>query len=241
MGKPEKTRGGPFWNGKAFRLTDAQRQRLTEDLLGIDADTRKNIEKARKAAQYIELILGGYEGAVQSIDQAPRPANYLAELEGIEKNPDGTNKDGLRRQAYDLMNSLAEMSYWMKDEFKEQEYDVYDLARECAKFVEAGAKISKKYDRQESRGKPASKAFKMLVNSLREAFSLFYSTPEFEDNEPEADRRMRGGKAEAEMLFIKECLDFSSIPRPKTDDSIRRLFYNDNDPSEERLYFSVRR
>lgn len=237
MGKPHKTKGAPFWYGESFRLDNVQKKRITEDILGIDTDEKIGKEKAKKAIILIERCLGAYKGAQQSVDQAPRAANYRAELEGTKKRKDGTNKDGLRRQAYDLMNDLSEMSYWMEEEFKAHGYDTNKLARELAKFVDAGTKISQKYDHKESRGASPQKALKMLVNTLRKVFEHYYSTSALDKDDPENDGRKRDGQVKAEILFIRECLGFVSIETPKTDDGIRDLFYKDSTPLEDRLYF----
>lgn len=237
MGKPQKTQGAPFWYSYIVHLNDAQKRRLSDDILGLDLDTKQGKRKAEEAMRAVEHTISAYGGASRAVNQAPRPANYKAELEGTKKNKDGTNKEGLRRKAYDLMNDLADMSYWMRDEFKAQGVDIHSLAQELAKFVDAGTIISQKYDNQESRGKSSDKALRMLVNSLSEIFKHFYSTPALDDDDPDKDKRKREGQEEDEIMFIRECLKFASIKCPKTDENLRRLFYGENDPFAERLYF----
>jgi hypothetical protein len=62
MGRPTKTSGSSFWYSNFARLTPEQERKLTEDHLGIDADTDTEIERAKQAIKAIRYLLGSHDG-----------------------------------------------------------------------------------------------------------------------------------------------------------------------------------
>lgn len=238
MAKAQKTTGASFWIGKIVPTDDAQKRRIVDEILGIDLEDCRNHEKAEEIMGKIRVIVGSYEGAVESIDKKPRPANYLAELNGTKKNTDGTLKDGLRRQAFDLSETLANMSYWMEDEFKEQGYDLYAFQRHLAGFLGACNKIREKHETAPSSGRPKESAKRMIVNYLNAVFEKYYAVPPLDEHDEENDKR-RNAKQESRAAFLRECLALDSIPCPETDSALLQFLYTDSTHPEERLGFTT--
>jgi hypothetical protein len=237
MTKAQKTKGASFWVGKNVYTTYSQKIKIIDNILGIDLlGDKKNRKIAEEIMVKIRVIIGQYEGAVESIDKKPRAANYLAELNGTKKNSDGTIKSGLRRQAFDLSESLADMSYLMRDEYKTHDYDLYEFHRHLARFLSTCAKIVDKYEGDTSSGRPKNTALKMVVNSLNSVFDKYYAVPALDENDQENDRR-RNAIQESRIKFIRECLSLDLIPCPETDSALLQLLYTDITPPQERLVF----
>lgn len=244
MTKAQKTTGSKHWMGKVISTTDSQREEIIDDILGIDLDDDENHELAEEIMGKIRVIIGSYEGAAESIDKKPRPANYLAELNGTKKNKDGTLKDGLRRQAFDLSECLSNMSYWMEEEFEEQDYDLQEFHLQLAGFFDVCNKIRKKYEDMPCPGRPKEKAKKMVVNYLNAVFEEYYSTPPLDDEIPHVvDQKVdkkdnRDAPKERDRVkFLKACMKIDNIPCPETNAALINLLYNDDDPPEEKIGF----
>lgn len=199
-------------------------------------DDAENHEMAKEVMGKIRVIVGSYEGAVESIDKKPRPANYLAELNGTKKNADGTLKDGLRRQAFDLSESLSNMSYWMEGEFKEQNYDLHEFHLQLVGFFDVCNKIREKYEDMPSPGRPKETAKRVVVNSLNDVFEEYYATPPLDDKDDEKDGR-QNAKERDRVCFLRACLKIDNIPCPKTNAALLSLLYSENDPPEEKIGF----
>ena len=236
MVKSKKTQGSQYWYEEtSVKLNDIQKRKIVDGCLGIDLDDESELEKVNKVTRLIEVYLGSYEGAVDVLNKAPRPTNYIAELEGTEKNKDGTNKDGLRRQTYDFIEELSSMSDWMRREFEDQGYPLDDFISEVAEFFDACNVVRRKYEGQSSFGSPSKKAQTALINTLRQIFYHFYSTPEPDCCAIELDNRGLKDKEKAEIMFIRRCLEIKSIECPKTDRALRKLFYDDSTPDEKKV------
>lgn len=236
MAKAQKTNGGSHWYGKVIHTTDTQKTEIIDNILGIDLDDAENHEMAEEIMGKIRVILGSYEGAVGSIDKKPRPANYLAELNGTKKNRDGTLKDGLRRQAFDLSETLSNMGYWMKEEFKEQDYDLHEFHLQLAGFFDVCNKVRQKYEGMPSSGRPKEVAKRMVVNYLNAVFEEYYSTPPLDDNDGEKDGR-QNAKERDRVCFLTTCMMIDNIPCPKKNAALLSLLYSENDPPEEKTGF----
>lgn len=236
MTKAQKTTSSRFWMGKIVSTTDTQKMEIIDNILGIDLDDAENREMAEEVMGKICVIVGSYEGAVESIDKKPRPANYLAELNGIKKNTDGTLKDGLRRQVFDLLEALSNMSFWMTEEFKEQDYDLHAFHLELADFFDVCNKIRNKYENMSSPGRPRETAKRVVVNDLNAVFEEYYSTPPLDDNDDEKDGR-QNAKERDRVRFLRVCLEIDNIKCPKTNAALLSLLYNENDPPEEKIGF----
>lgn len=234
MGKAQKTNGASFWMGKVIRTSDAYKTKIVDNILGIDLDEKKNKKKAEVIMSKIRVILSAYEGAIQSIDKKPRPANYLAELNGTKKNKDGTLKDGLRRQVFDLSESISNMSYWMKDEFKEQGYNLHEFHRQLAGFFSVCNKIREKYEDLPSAGKPKNTAMRVIVNCLNDVFEKYYSIESLDEDHEENDKR-RAPRENARLNFLKACLKLGKIPLPETDSGLIALCYSTDTPPQEKV------
>ena len=236
MTKAQKTTGASFWTGKIVSTTDTQKTEIIDNILGIDLDDAENHEIAEEVMGKIRVIVGSYEGAVESIDKKPRPANYLAELNGTKKNKDGTLKDGLRRQAFDLSETLSNMSYWMTEEFKEQDYDLHEFHLQLAGFFDVCNKIRKKYEDMPSPGRPKETAKRVVVNYLNAVFEKYYSTSPLDDNDDEKDGR-RNPKERDRARFLRACLTIDNIKSTKTDAALLSLLYCENDQPEDKVGF----
>jgi len=236
MAKANKTTGSSFWIGKIISTTDNQKTEIIDNILGIDLDDVENSNKAEEIMGKIRVIIGSYEGAVESIDKAPRPANYLAELNGTKEKKDGTLKDGLRRQAFDLSESISNMSYWMKEEFKEQGYNLHEFHLQLAGFSAVCNKIRQKYEDMPSPGRPKESAKKMVINYLNAVFKEYYSTLPLDDDDEENDKR-RNTKERDRIRFLRACMAIDNIPCPQTDSALMSLLYTENDPPEKKIGF----
>ncbi|NCC41250.1 MAG: hypothetical protein EOM21_17820 [Gammaproteobacteria bacterium] len=236
MAKAQKTKGASFWTGKIISTTDNQKTEIIDSILGIDLDDDENHKIAEEIMGKIRVIIGSYEGAVESIDKKPRPANYLAELDGTKKNKDGTLKDGLRRQAFDLSESISNMSYWMEAEFQEQNYNLHEFHLQLAGFFDVCNKIRQKHEDMPSPGRPKESAKRMVTNYLNAVFEKYYSTPPLDDNDDERDGR-HNAKERDRIKFLRYCMAIDNIPCPETDSALINLLYNENDSPEEKLGF----
>lgn len=235
MARAQKTSGANFWIGKNINTTDQQKIEIVDNILGIDLDDEENHEVAEQIMSKIRSIVGAYEGAVESVDKAPKPANFVNELNGTKKNKDGTIKDGVRRQAFDLLSSLTGMSYWMTDEFVQtQGYDLKNFELELAGFFDVCTKIAKKYEDMPSSGRPKGSAKRIIVNDLNAVFEEYYSIPALDDSDNENDLR-RNVVDNERAKFIRCCLEIDKISCPKTDAALLNLIYSKDTPSEERL------
>lgn len=236
MAKAQKTTGACFWTVKTVHTTYENKRVIIDNILGIDILDKENHEMAEEIMGKIRVIVGSYEGAVESIDKKPRPANYLAELNGTKKNKDGTLKDGLRRQAFDLSESLSNMSYWMRDEFKEQDYDMHEFHLQLAGFSDVCNKIRKKYEDTPSPGRPKETAKRMVANYLNAIFEEYYSTPPLDDSDDEKDGKHKARERDR-VRFLRACMEIDNIPCPKTNSAVINLLYSENDPPEEKIGF----
>lgn len=204
---PQKTTGAPFCYSYKFNLTDVQKKRLFDDLLGFDFDDKKDRKKAEQVIINIESYLGAYEGMVESADKEPTTAQYIAEL------------NNLRNQSWALCQDLATTSHWMHNLIEAHGYDLHKSTRDVAQLFDMITKVlqSKENEELDSRGRPKKRALKMLINTINQNFE------HYNRNNPQARND-----------FIKECLDIAGIESPK---DISKLIYNESTPENERKYF----
>ena len=256
MGRVNKTEGAPWFDSNSISLTDEEKERITEDILGIDTDTEEGAKLAKEVVHLVGAFLGCYRDSINSVNKAPSAVNYRMELDG-RTNKHGNITNGLRKQTHDLRNTLSNMSYWMTGEFEQEGYDTHVIEKELAKFFDVSTRIRDKYSDEgsESRGKPENKSLKMLINTIREVFNKYYYIPEIGDEYHKEHAELEGtydkttgekedgrnlsGKQRAEIFFITECLEIAGIPVPQTDEGLTSLFYNDKTPPEKKLYFSA--
>lgn len=238
MTKAKKTQGTRHFYGDSITLNDKQKKHIYE-LLGIeDKSVQENV------TWLVQAYIGAYPDAVKSIDNKPRPANYLRDLQGDGYDNNGRLKNGLRKEAYDFSEKIMTLSGWMQTELKDQEYDVFNLAKELGRFAGACRKIEEKYEGKESRkGKP-KKARQIIINHLKgHVFDRHNDWEDIEgdeywDEHERSDIRKRKHREEQLLLFIRYCLKIGGIPCPKKDDQIIGLFYTDETPDNERIYLT---
>ncbi len=179
------TKGAAHWYSYKFHLDDDQRRRIFDGLMGFDWDDKKDRKKADQVILNIECFLGTYRAMLESTDNAPTAASYIAEL------------TQLRKKAYNLIEDTANASYWMTDLIQAHGFDLGELSLHLAKFFDVTGKIIATKEKEESRGKPKKRAIKILVNTLHKHFQHY------------------SRNKTALNAFIIECLDIADIKHPK--------------------------
>ena len=179
--------------------------------------------------------MGTYSGLIETLDNAPRAANYIAEIG--DASLENGSKIGLVFDAYDLLQKLCGTSRWMHEAYAAEGYSIHKIERELGKFIDASCIVVHKMKQQqvESRGAPKKEALKTLINHLNGVFEKYFSTQDINcdeviylSDEENQDNRKKDHKDQSRVTFIEECLKMAKIDYP---DTWQRLLWS-NDSTE---------
>jgi hypothetical protein len=240
MPKADKTKGSSVIYSTPKVLTDQQKDQIIEHLGTEDEDETENEGILRN----IEYLLGTYEKGKIAVDQKPTPASYLVEIIGDGYSADGLLKNGLRKQVYDLCDTLANLSGHMRQELEAQNIKVFDIVLPLCHLGRALRNIEIKYTGIDSRKRPPKKTRQIIVNHLKIIYEQNNGWAEIEDEidywdeNEKLDRRQKPTEKANLIKFIRACLQAGKIECPKKDGDIEALFYNEKTPQEERIFFT---
>lgn len=156
MTKRAYSKAEPSFISHYHRLSQECRLELAA-LLG-----KASNEEERRAQELAlldaEMFLGMYPKAVENIDGAPTPADYIAKMKPIHES------------AQSLLADLN-MSAFYRDALTIEEADYYEIQRQLATLATASYRVMKKYQTAPQRkGRTQKKALEIVVLELRRAF-----------------------------------------------------------------------
>jgi hypothetical protein len=106
----------------------------------------------------VETALGmAIEGA-KHLDHIPRPADYVNEFRKVG------------RDAFTLLNELAEWSYYYTDQFALRGANVHEIESNIARLVDVCTAVVNEFEGKPSKGAPKGAALRQAVFMLAEVF-----------------------------------------------------------------------
>lgn len=150
----------------------------------------------------IESWLGAYPQLAQSLDNAPRPSDYIAIYKNIQK------------ETASLLNALSDMNMFYREQFdhEKQSLTLSESEKMVASIGEVSNAIVNKYIGISAKGAKKNSALFITIAELRAIFSKYYRGQE-ESGEKRKAFEPKSTKDKNEILFIEAILlDARIIP-----------------------------
>lgn len=208
--KPKSKTGGPVFIAHGYSLSPTVREKLIE-LLCCDIND-KDFDSAL-VIMNIESWLGAYPQLVQSLDNAPRPSDYIAIYKNIQK------------ETVRLLNALSDMSMFYREQFdlEKQSLTLNEVEQVVASIYEVSNSVIKNYKEMPTKGAPRNTALTTVIFQLRSSFSKYYSG-QTGGQEKQGAFKKKSFREMNEILFIEAALlDARIIPKRNSYKTVERL------------------
>jgi len=184
----------------------------------------------------VESWLGSYPGAVQALDNAPRPQDYVRVYAGI------------RKQTTELLNNLHSLTEFYsekyaleKDTLGEGGIDAIEIT--LAKLFAATLALEQRYEREQDVGRPKGDALCAVIKGLRKIFRKHYKGP-FGARKERGAITALAEQEQRELSFVELALkdaliSFRNLPRLFRDP--RCALVEERNLTIERIVKNVRR
>jgi hypothetical protein len=203
MPRPKPKKGSPRFFAAPHNLSSRAEIKL-KGLLEVDG------VRWEKAKRNIETWLGAYKGAVVALDNAPRPAHYVARLRKISKI--------ISKAAPAIVDSLY-WNEWVRNELIRELPDPTSRgleARERA-LIEIGDAANaalKRFEGIKSQGRPPHAALQTIIDNLRKVFETYYRGGETKRIRYGAISSLSAREAE-EREFVRFAIEDAKILLPQ--------------------------
>lgn len=198
--KKRPSGGGGVWYAHAHELSDEARVKLAV-IAGIDISEPESAECLQKHFWAVEYALGMYPGAVENIDNAQTPGEYVKDAKR------------LRKLANDLLMRLRESTDWTRLELQMDGFEVSELELAVGRFMDSVRQMERKHEGQKQAGNARKDALRLVIQNLRNVFHRIYAG----DKSPRVKRgaiQKASPLEKAEESFVLVALKDAGIRAP---------------------------